>query len=533
METRFRYYLILLKQSVTNWLVVALLLFGIGYTFGQEVPGEKNKIFLIGQVVNNINGAPIENQEMMVTSDTTFEPGFPYSKKILTDKEGYYYDTIITPNQKGALKVYTYDYLNDYHDSTVYFRFNWSEDNILFAHFKLPVEPMANNYQANFYFQKDPSGMNYLDYQFNDITNSEDIISWMWDFDDGHFSTAQNPFHTYDEAGLYRVKLTVKISTSSLYKPIVTSIVKIINVTAKSYFHMGGHVFADYFPIDIGEVYLYKIDQNEVEPIDTAIFSGEYGFYIFPQVIEGEYFIKADLHYTSEYFNQFLSTYYSNKLHWKEADTIFNYVTNWEYNIALVPNTKLMAGPGKISGNISFGSDAKNPIGPACYVEIILYDDENHLVDVCHSNKEGLFELNSLDLQSYSVYAEVTGKHTIPLQIELDETQPEITFVNLTIGDFGVHGSVSAGLNDNILDNYLSQAYPNPAINQISIDVDPLYNNDLSYILFDRLGRSLSNESISPNEATYLLDISDLTPGLYFIRVEGGTNQAIRKFIKK
>lgn len=36
-----------------------------------------------------------------------------------------------------------------------------------------------------------------------------DITAWTWDFGDGNASTAQNPTHTYDEAGTFTVSLTV------------------------------------------------------------------------------------------------------------------------------------------------------------------------------------------------------------------------------------------------------------------------------------------------------------------------------------
>ncbi|MEZ5082369.1 MAG: T9SS type A sorting domain-containing protein [Bacteroidales bacterium] len=264
------------------------------------------------------------------------------------------------------------------------------------------------------------------------------------------------------------------------------------------------------------------------------MFSGEYGFYIFPQVIEGEYFVKADLNHTSEYYNQFLSTYYSNKLHWKEADTIFNFSTNWEYDISLVPNTKLMYGPGKVSGNVTFDIDSKDPIDPACYIEIILYDAENHLVDVCHSDKYGNFELNTLDLQMYNVYAEVTGKHTIPLQVELDESLFEITQINITIGDYSVIGSISLGTIDNVFPNTISQVYPNPASDRIYIDLNQQIRNELVYFVIDQQGRSIMSGTIGPDDFNgYLIDINRLNPGLYFLRIEGNTYQTTRRFIKQ
>ncbi|MEZ5082370.1 MAG: hypothetical protein R2750_02790 [Bacteroidales bacterium] len=142
-----------LKSALVRNGLLLLLFYGFNVATGQKNPVE-NRIYLIGQVINTINGGPIENQELIITSDSTNEANFPYYKKVYTDKEGYYYDTIYAPDQKGSLSISTFDYLNIFHDTTVYYRFNWSEDNILFAHFKLPVEPITNIFQANFYFLK-------------------------------------------------------------------------------------------------------------------------------------------------------------------------------------------------------------------------------------------------------------------------------------------------------------------------------------------------------------------------------------------
>ncbi|MCD4696306.1 MAG: T9SS type A sorting domain-containing protein [Bacteroidales bacterium] len=516
-----------------NLILAAILLAGILNVNAQTFTG-KNKIYLIGQVTNNINGAPIKNHVVEITSDTTFEPSIYYTNKLVTDHEGYYYDTIEINHQKGALKVYSYDYLNNCHDTIVHYRFNWSEDIILFANFKLPVKPAITTYHANFNYQRDPGGQNYLEYQFYDNTNSQNIISWNWNFGDGQSSHTQNPLHIFPEPGLYRVKLTVTIESSLFHNPIQTTIVKIINVTAKSYFDMGGHVFADYFPIDKGEAYLYKIEDKDYVPIDTATFNGEFGFYYFFQLIEGEYLIKADLHHTSEFYNQFMSTYYSNKLHWEQADTIFHHAENFEYNISLVPNVQNMAGPGKISGDISFGFDPKNPVGPASYVEIILYDNENHPMDICHSNEYGEFELETLDLQMYYLHAEVTGKHTIPLLIELEEANQEITYVKITIGDYGVYGSVSSGINNTLFAGAVSQVFPNPTENTINLEIDLNLQSQMGYTIFNQQGNLVMEGQINPYDfSAFNLNVCPLQPGLYFIRISWGSNEAVRRFIKK
>ena len=52
---------------------------------------------------------------------------------------------------------------------------------------------------------------NGLTVSFNDQSTAPDtsIVSWLWEFGDGHESTAQNPTHTYASGGTYTAILTV------------------------------------------------------------------------------------------------------------------------------------------------------------------------------------------------------------------------------------------------------------------------------------------------------------------------------------
>jgi len=377
------------------WLFIA---FGVicSFTAYSQTNNGKNTIYLIGQITNSTNGAPIKSQEVLVYSDSTYNPNFIYHNKLYTDSEGYYYDTIGTDLSKGGLLVYTNDYLGNYHDTIVYFRFTWSDENVLFPNFVLPIEPPSITYQANFYYLRNPSGQNNSEYKFYDLTNSEDIISWEWNFGDGNFSDEQNPLYEYAETGIYRVKLTTLIQPTPYSIPYETMMIKIINVTVKNYFSFGGHVKAGYFPIDMGEAFLYKINDENLELIDTAFFSEEYGHYLFYQVIEGQYIVKADLHPESELFNQFMTTYYSNKPLWTEADTVFHYSDFWDYDINLIPVAQTYAGPGLASGKIMYGTELKNI--PATNVEILLFNENNEPMICCHSNDNGEFDFCDLEL---------------------------------------------------------------------------------------------------------------------------------------
>lgn len=512
---------------------ICILLFITAGAFSQNY-NEKNKVILIGQVINSLNGAPIKGQEVVISADTEYNPHLQYSNKLTTDNEGYYYDTISTKENKGALIISTNDFLNVSHDTTVYFRFNWGGENVLFANFTLPIEPPAIIYQANFYYQRNPSGQNKKEFQFYDITNSEDVISWQWNFGDGNFSNEQNPNHIYESAGIYRVKLTVLIQSSQSSIPFESSMVKIINVEDKSFYSIGGHVMAGYFPIDYGEAYLYKIDQQNYLLIDTAIFNDSLGYYLFPQVIEGNYIVKADLHPTSVLFNQFMTTYYSNKPVWSEADTIFHDSNNFEYDITLLPVTASMSGPGMISGLIQYSSDAGyQKSQPAVNVEILLFDEYNQPLICCHSDINGDFYLEDINLDLYHVYAEVTGKHTYPVTVSIDYTNPEVNDIILTIDNSTVNGNVFAV--EDIEWESISDPYPNPSSNFISIDLRIIESNEITFDIYNTAGQQIyhSTNYLTSGNNNLDIDIRSLPQGVYFLKIIGQKDYLSKKFIKR
>ena len=512
---------------------ICILLFISAGTFSQGY-NEKNIIILIGQVTNNLNGAPIKGQEVIISSDINYNSNLQYSNKLITDNEGYYYDTITTNENKGALIICTHDFLNVSHDTTVYFRFNWGAENILFANFILSIEPPTIIYQANFYYQRNPSGQNKMEFQFYDITNSEDVISWQWNFGDSNFSDEQNPNHIYESAGIYRVKLTVLIQPNASSIPYESSMVKILNVEDKSFYSLGGHVMADYFPIDYGEAYLYKLDQQKYILIDTAIFNDSLGYYLFPQVIEGNYIVKADLHPTSVLFNQFMTTYYSNKPTWTEADTIFHTSNNFEYDINLLPVTTSMSGPGIISGLIQYGSDAGyQKSQPAINVEILLFDENNQPLICCHSDINGEFYLEQINLDLYQVYAEVTGKYTYPVTVSISNTNLEVNNIILTIDNSAVNGNVFAV--EDIEWKTISNPYPNPANDIISVDFRVIESNEITFDIYNNAGQLIhhSLNYLSSGFNNMDIDIRYLPQGIYYLKITGHKDFLSKKFIKQ
>ncbi|MCD4664106.1 MAG: T9SS type A sorting domain-containing protein [Bacteroidales bacterium] len=517
-------------------IILMLLLLATSFVYSQGNHGNtgKNRIFIIGQVTNNENGAPIEGQEILVISDSSYNQQFNYNTKLYTDDEGYFYDTIMTDQIKGGLNLRTFDFQNQNYDTTLYFRFSWSEQNILFANFILPVDSVPEFYQANFSYIRNPGGDSTFTYQFIDKTNSDDIFLWEWNFGDGNFSNEANPLHEYSEPGTYKVKLTVHIQLPSPPEVLISSIVKIFNITIKDYYSFGGHVFAGDFPIDKGFAYLYDIENDII--IDTAIFSEEYGYYYFYQVIEGNYFVRADLDPNSVLFDEYMATYYSDKLIWTEADTVFHNNNYFNYDIYLIPKEQLTTGPGKISGTISYSvGTGDNKSVPAYNVELLLLNENNQPFICCHSNQEGEFAFYDLELNSYKVHAEVTGKYTYPVNVTLDYSNQEIENVEIIISNYTVDGSVN-GINDNIRLNTIGEIYPNPVSDIANLSVNFQEDTDLQMSLYNNTGQLIYEfyQTAYSGKNNITVNVAGIQPGIYFLKINNSINNGIiRKFIKQ
>ena len=496
--------------------------------------GEKHEVILIGQITNNQNGGTIHGQEVNIFADSIYTKGFIYHKTVYTDSKGFYYDTLKTDMKKGALIISTLDYLDIEYDTTVYFRFNWSETNILFANFKLPLPNPTLGHQANFEYIENPLNTNALEFQFSDITNSTNVVFREWYFGDGNSSNEISPIHAYSEPGVYRVSLYVVILGPEGHTLFESSIEKIIRVKFDNYFHLGGSVFAGYFPIDTGIVYLYKVNNEIIEPIDTAVFNQQYGHYYFYQLLEGEYFVKADIPASSSSYETFFPTYYSDEFFWTEADTIFHGVTNFNYDIDLIPIPQIVNGFGVINGNISFDPFGdKNP-APACNAELLLLNEDDEPISVIHSNENGDFNFSDLELTSFKVFAEVTGKYTEALNVTLDENNPVIENIVIFITSHTVNGSLNS-ISDMEWESGFSNIYPNPVSEMASVQIDLTETTDISIEIYNNCGQIIkqSNNTAFAGETTFFIDMTSQTSGFYFLRISSENHNLIKKFIKK
>ncbi|ELR70824.1 hypothetical protein C900_03432 [Fulvivirga imtechensis AK7] len=149
-------------------------------------------------------GNPDESTGQNPTSFTSTTPG------LITQSGGRYY--IQTNGLASGLYRIKYTYTNS--DNVT---------SIMFNDVKIFASPVAGISVTNSCIEDQIT--------FTDVSTipstpfGTSILSWSWDFDDGTFSNQQNPDHTYEEPGIYTVKLTV-ITTQGC-SDVTTQIVRV------------------------------------------------------------------------------------------------------------------------------------------------------------------------------------------------------------------------------------------------------------------------------------------------------------------
>lgn len=492
--------------------------------------GEYDRYIIIsGQIVNYEYGNPVSNHTVFITSDASGMDRSAIYFELVSNEEGFYYDTIYTTSNNGSLFVYTYDYNGLKVDTTVHFRFMGVTSNTLIANFQILMPYQIQKLQARFkHYQIAPE--NRFTFQFIDQTLNEYIISWRWDFGDGHTSSLPNPSHTFAEPGLYKITLTLR---SEQYGVTETSVnAQQIYISDRAYYHMGGHAFAGNFPIDDGLAFLYSTDSlKKTHIIDTCLFD-TLGYYYFYQVPEGEYIVKTQPQKSSDFYGSMLPTYYGDQIFWNLAEVIKHDHTDWEYNIRLAEGKGLSLGNCTISGQVVFDSPDRNGDSiPAQGVDIYLFNQQDEQLVSHYSDELGLFDFSSIEVGTYWLYPEVTGQLSDRFMVEVTHSHPEIadiifiiqpTEINLIMPEQG-----------GVFASAISALYPNPSTDHINIDIMAAQHQLLELEVYDMMGRLRERQYavIESGGNTLSIPTSNLESGIYVLRVVSDGQVSEQRFV--
>ncbi len=118
------------------------------------------------------------------------------------------------------------------------------------------------------YSPTDPTNKNVIQFFDNSTDSDGNIVSWLWDFEDGNTSLVQNPSHRYVNNGTYNVTLVITDDDGA-----TDSIIKMVTVTEAPpvLYNISGSVF--YNGTGDEQIFVVLVDEfvNGTQPINYTI----------------------------------------------------------------------------------------------------------------------------------------------------------------------------------------------------------------------------------------------------------------------
>jgi PKD repeat protein len=184
-------------------LSLLLLLFACSLAWTQA---QTYSVTLQGTLLETGTGNPIANHDVYINYDSS--AGFFYFNIVQTDAAGAWSDVATGVNVPGGdVLAYTFDCNGNYVQLG---NFAYTANNNNFTSTYMMCAPSTANCAASFGAFPVQGTTIYNFYDFSTAGSpAASVNSWSWDFGDGNTSTQQNPTHTYNAVGPYRVCLTI------------------------------------------------------------------------------------------------------------------------------------------------------------------------------------------------------------------------------------------------------------------------------------------------------------------------------------
>ena len=411
------------------------------------------------------------------------------------------------------------------------------------------------------------------------FSNTNPQIAWEWDFGDNTgISTRKNPTHYYSTTGNYNISMSVTFAnhcttsidtTISIYSQPTASI-----ITANGCVGGQTEMLADISTDDhiynyrwnIGDIY----ESNEAQPIFVADSAG-----VFPVSLEitTEHLCTAEATGTLNIHGQ-LNVSFRQSRDWggnpmyvqfentSEGATSYH----WDFGGAGESNQTnpyfIFTEPGtydvSLTGTNEYGCSSRFVAPTITVVEPIV---DIMLMNLSAKEENGFARISLivvnmgtlpveelvLELKvNNQIYRETIGHiaqgevvpHTFGTMIPiLHSTDIANTIcVEALVPDTEGHSDIDLSNNSICVtgsDNLsVGNPYPIPASEQITCDIYTKVATDLDIAIFSIYGKLVKHETISQHKGylKYVANVSELSAGMYFIRVIGGDERITNKF---
>ena len=467
------------------------------------------QVTVTGQVLDQ-NGSPVPDWFVYLDSNNPTFPNYG-----TTDAQGMYFIQAALPETATTVTANTWDFCSPNGLSGTAPIVNGTATiDFVICYDSFPPPPDCGAYIT--YTQVDG-----LTYQFSANTYAADsnaTFTYVWDFGDGTTSTEANPQHTYAQAGMYSVLLTVTSSTGCQA------------VACEVVCTYGGGVIDTFY---YGCQAMYGLGWGG--PTTTGGFDP----------------------LTVQFYD--MSFGVVNSWHWDFGDNttdttqnpVHTYAASGLYTVTLSITT-LDGCESSITMEIYVGDDFP-------WTE---YDCQAMFLPIPDSTGNGLFFIDlsttnspiqswqwdfgdgstSTEQNPYHVYTQ-PGVYTVSLTIQADSCNSIVSFeidTNNPFGQFkpggGVLGlSANASSTRDVAELSELKAFPNPASSELTLAFSSLKGQDAELRLSNVSGQLVRTQMIStqagPNALR--LPVQDLTPGLYLLQLRSAGQVQTLKVVKE
>ena len=269
--------------------------------------------------------------------------------------------------------------------------------------------------------------------------------------------------------------------------------------------------------------------------------SGSYSFTINP-FDKFVVYALPNPNYDFNFYPIYFPTYYGNSLKWEQSEKVVTDYNITNADIHLNSYDSLFYGYGSVSGTVNFvyQDDYEIPIyynnwfdtitskyeynNPAKNIPLILFQTDGTPVSYILSGNDGGFSFKNIEYGEYYLHAEKAGFRTHQKYLIIDEETPVIEDIDVLI----LTGDIFLSISSNSIINNLISIYPNPTSRILHINTPNSCSLKNMIMIYNSSGILLEKTYAIDNK----VDVSHLTNGMYFLKMDINSKVFLTKFVK-
>jgi len=295
---------------------------------------------------------------------------------------------------------------------------------------------------------------------------------------------------------------------------------------------ISGTVFGDTLSALTASVYAYRLVDNTQD--EYVLFAstpvGQQGFYMFSNMPDGLYLLKAEGELGTATAELFIPTYHYNSASWEEATP--HILPNWlpvTTDIRMIRTTGLQGG-GVIGGAVfdPEGLVAAEDLhlrgsGGLGGILILLKDAAGQPLQYVHTEEDGSFRFDQLPYGTYRLAFDLPGYHSPDVWVTISPDEPEKLEINLPVS--GITAVEEPGVES-------INVYPNPARDILYVPVSGM-ESEYAVRMTDVQGRIVFAGSMAPQAGVIRMDVSGYAPGVYQVQVFGPQRVHVGRWVRQ